>query len=275
METREEAVDLLLDEGEILQPDLEEGEVLDEIIQESSVSEFGPPLCAKVNTVVGNFMNITKVSKGSTDKLKAILCPEGAEFLGQTRVNDEIYPLLPGKLKKDNSEFLKIESSICKSVVVQPRLITQLLELKKLIPAGQAGLVNNMVRDLAGSIEVQGFGRLKLNELRRDNIVAALNSEFSSLVTATSPGDGKLFGKGLGETLREIEASNKLTVRLSSFDRLSSSGPRISTHNGNGNVTGSFLGRGRGGRSRHRFQRTYGRNSRLNISGREPDRRTR
>ena len=200
--------------------------------------------------------------KDTTDKMKSVLVPEGSDFLGKSRINDSIYSLLNNNLKRDNSEFLKIESAISKSATVQATVIEKLFELKSLIPAGQASKINDIVKDLAKSIEIQGFGRTKLNSLRRETIVKSLNPEFKALLTTTSPGSGLLFGNELTDTLKEIESSNKISARLSfgSGRDFSQAKPPARPFSSRNSENTSFLGRGQASRKRgwHPNQRTYG-----------------
>lgn len=257
MSTHDESVvgRLLAEELEEDTLAVEEGEILDDIIQESSPVDFSPPLKDKVNTVLKNFMGGDLVLKGTTDKVKDVLTPQGSEFMDRMRVNDSIYPLLSSQLKKENGELLKVESALCKASIVQARLMEKLLEVRNLLPAGQASVVKGLIRDAATAIEIQGFGRIKLNEWRRENIVKSLNPEFKSVLSTTSPGEGWLFGAGLGDSLKEIESSNKLTARLN-----------YKPSRRDYKKDQSFLERGQAsrGRGRPRFQRyqgqrTYGR----------------
>jgi hypothetical protein len=241
-------------------PDLvneaEEGEILDDIIEESTPNEFGPALKDKVNIVLKNFMGGDQVLKDTTAKLTNVLIPQGSEFMSKTRVNDSVYPLLNSQLRRDNAELVKVESAMCKSAIVQSKLMDKLLELRNLLPAGQAGLVKDLVKDLALSLEIQGFGRIKLNELRRETIVRTLNPEFKRVLTTTSPGDGWLFGKDLSDSLKDIKHANKLSARLNA-NTVRSKKQNIYQDN--------FLGRGQASRGRdrtRRFQRTYARRDR-------------
>ena len=252
MSDNEAPLDLLLGENEEdqqLDELAEEGEILDEILQETTAAVSGPRLMDKVNKVMKAFMVVSEPLKDTPEKIKSVLVPEGSDFLVQTRVNDAIYPLLSAPLKKENSNSLKLENVITKSSIIQADLMQKMFELKKHLPVSQADLVNNMIRDLAKSVEILGFGRAKLNEARRETIVGSLNSEFKSVLTATSPGDGLLFGSSLNDSLKEIDIANKMTARLSRFGDSSNGAnnrPQAATssqarYSGN---NGSFLGRG-------------------------------
>lgn len=248
---------------DVLLSDREEGELLDSIVQESLPVERGPVLKNKVNTVLQTFMGSNKVLKGTSEKFKNVLVPENSEFLEQTRVNDSIYQLLSHQSKRDNSEFLKVESALCKSAIIQARLMENLLELKKAMPASQTSIVHDMVKQMATSIEIQGFGRTKLNDLRREKIVKSLNPEFKGVISATSPGEGLLFGNDLSDTLKDIDNTNKMAARLSKPVNNGSAAFRTSTQK---NHDDSFLERGQASPTRkrgwrvnnNRFRRTYG-----------------
>jgi hypothetical protein len=152
-----------------------------------------------------------------------------------------------------------MESSISKSAVLQGQAMEELLELRRILPSGQADVVKGIIKKLAASIEVQGFGRLKMNQMRREQVVKSLNPEFKSLLTATSPGDDLLFGAGLPDVLKDIEATNNLSARLSAQSRPSGSGSGQARNRRNSD---SFLGRGQAPPYRkrdERFQRTYAR----------------
>ena len=65
--------------------------------------------------------------------------------------------------------------------------MSRIFELQRHLPAGQFSLVNDRIMDLAKSVEIQGFGGIKLNTLKRESIVRFLNSEFKGIFI-TSPG---------------------------------------------------------------------------------------
>jgi hypothetical protein len=254
-------VDIILEEEEEQDIVQEEGEIFDEILQENRIEEAGPKLPDKVHNLMKVFLGNKEVLKNTPEKLKSVLVPEGAEFLAQSRINNAVYPLLSPSLKRQNSEALKLESAITKSAIIQAEVMQQILEIKKLLPASQAGLVNDSMKQIAKSIEILGFGRIKLNENRRSNIVASLNPGFKRLLTETSPGEGLLFGNSLGDALKEIESANKMTARLSGNNveddyNISNNNERnynpATTSQARGNRNSSFLGRGQASsRKRH------------------------
>ena len=107
-----------------------------------------------------NFLGVDQVLKDTPGKMADILIPQGPDFMSKSRVNEAVYPLLSQQQKRDNSELLKVESSLCKAALVQSRLMEKLLELRSLLPTGQAGVVKDLVKDCALSLEIQGFGRI-------------------------------------------------------------------------------------------------------------------
>lgn len=245
-------VDELLNDGN---NNLEEGEVLDEILQEAVQEACGQKLPDKINKMVQSFTGSFTITKSMTDKLKQVLFPEGADYLKPLRINDAIYNLASSACKKDNTEFLKAESGLVKSVIVQANVISQLLELKAILPATQALSINELIRELAKSTEILGFSRYKLTEIRRESVVKCLNPEFKGMLTTTSPGDGKLFGADLADKLRELESTNKLTARLSARQGTGQARPSTSKE--------SFLDRSQAPQARKRdspaqYTRTYG-----------------
>lgn len=65
-----------------------------------------------------------------------------------------------------------------------------MLEEKKLLPAGQAGIVKDTVQNAAMVIKIQGFNhisQIEQNELRRENIMTSLYFEFKSVLIAGFP----------------------------------------------------------------------------------------
>lgn len=239
----------------------EEGEILDEIIQENELltERKGSVLPQKIHTIVSGFMSTPKIHSSTTDKMKNVLVPENANFLSSTKVNDSIYSLIPLRIKRENSEMIKVESAVNKSVIVQAQVMEKILELKQLLPVGQAGIIKTLIKPLADSVEILSFGKCKLNTLRRDAIVKSLNPEFRSLTSSTSPGEGMLFGSSLTDVLKEIETSNKMTARLSGSIRRSTGQAKHTAFHTSSN---SFLGRGQAPPAKRkemndRFKRTY------------------
>ena len=247
-------VDAILDEGAngTDELEIEDGEILDEIIQDNEIltEKAGPKLHPKIFTIVSGFMGNATIHSSTTDKLKGVMLPEGADFLKPTKVNDTIYPLLPQRLKRENSDLLKVESALTKSTIIQCQVMEKLLEIRNLLPAGQAGGMKSLIKSLADSIEILSFSRSKLNSVRRDCIVGSLNPQFKTLTTATSPGDGLLFGNDLSDVLKEMESSHKMTTRLSSAQPCSSGQARQT----------SFLGRGQASSNRFKDNNRFRRN---------------
>lgn len=219
--------------------------------------ELGPGLSDKVEKLVRNLAGKHQVLSPTADKMKAVLTPQGAEYLTPLKINEEIYSISNKSVKKENGELLKVEGAICKSSIVQARLIEKVLELKRLLPTTQGGLVNDIVKDISLSIEIQGFGRTKLNDLRRDNVAGALNPEYKSALTSASPG-GLLFGANVDEALKQTETANKLLARLGDNKKTDY----------NKNRQQPFLAkrhysapRGPRGHHQNRFKRQYGRSN--------------
>lgn len=230
--------------------DISDDEFLDSIIKDAAVSE-GPSLPKKIKLLTET-LSMKKYSshagnkeaRDMADKLKGIQTPENCKFLQLTMVNPAMFPLISGMSRKVNGEALKVEASLTKIATINAQGIDKLTNLKRKIP-GHASENNEVIQSLAQGIEISGFGRYKLNEVRREVIVSGLNPEYKHLTETSAPGKGLLFGEDLADSMKEVETTNRLSAKL-----------RVPSNSTN-NTSSSFLGKGRSPQNRYRGRGRY------------------
>ena len=69
--------------------------------------------------------------------------------MNNTKINENIYTLIPNYSKKDNSELLRVESAKTRSAIVQATIINKIMELKEMLPKTQAEAANTIIKSLA------------------------------------------------------------------------------------------------------------------------------
>ena len=92
----------------------------------------------------------------------------------------------------------------------------KLVELKQAASDAASKKFNDIFKLLADSVELSCFGRARVNEARRNNILSTLNSSYRQLATTPSASEGLLFGKNLEDAMQSVDSVNELSERLAS-----------------------------------------------------------
>ena len=177
-------------------------------------------------------------------KLKNYPVPANTPELKACKVNDGVFKAMRAPEKKLNGDLHLVEAAICKSINAQGLAMQKVLELQDSIKKTDLGAkFNEVFKLLADSVEFQCFGRSKVNEVRRDQILNQLNDSYKYLSSQSKPEKGLLFGPNLEADMRSVELANRLSKKLA---------PKST----NRPFLGQQRGRGRGFRSRNQ-QRGY------------------
>lgn len=186
-------------------------------------------------------------SSVALDKIKNTRIPDNIPVLKPCLVNESIFKAMPPAVKRSNVHGQMTEHAICKSLSIQSRIMDVALKLKEHVKPEGLHLLQDILKNLGESTEFLAFGRARVNDGRKQAIVSSLNNSYRSLASRTSPGDGLLFGSNLGEAMKEVEESNKLT------NKLTKPPPSFPSSNTRGNFLGRGQGRGRGQFRRHPY----------------------
>ena len=176
-------------------------------------------------------------------KFKNVPVPVNLTGLRSCRVNDGVFKAMTPGSKKANAELHMVESAWCKSLIAQSSALEKLAAIKDKCSKDMRGSFNAVFGLLADSIEYSCFGRARTNEVRRNNILSALNDNYKHLSSETAPENGLLFGSDLEGAMKSVETTNRLSKKLANNNQ----GRK------RGGYRGPFLGQSSRGRGRNRF----------------------
>ena len=192
--------------------------------------KFGDALSEPVAKLINNHINRDFANSSSSlksmgdvkhasavlDKFSKYPTPSNINNLLYCKVNDGVYKAMPAGVKKLNGELQLSEAALCKALTAQALVFEKLAALKKEANSSLNDKFNDIFSLLADSVEFSSFGRSKLNNSRRVQIMNSLNDNYKHLVHETKPGGGLLFGDCLDTAIKSVEQSNKLSKKLTS-----------------------------------------------------------
>ena len=199
---------------------------LEKLAAEAEIKD-GPDIMPSVTKLINNHLarkfqrgnggehDPTSQTSAVVDKFKRYPVPANLAKLKSCRTNDSVFKAMTTTSKRCNGDLHLAESALCKSITAQATALQDLANLKNNLPKSVSTQFDNVFRSLADAVEFSVFSRAKVNETRRENILANLNNNYKHLASNTVPENGLLFGDNLETAMRSVETSNRLAQRLS------------------------------------------------------------
>jgi hypothetical protein len=190
----------------------------------------GPPLQENVTKLINSHLSrdfgkaygnqsssIDDRSQGGVviNKIKSYMIPSNLQQLKSCKTNDCVFKALTPSIKRESGDLLIVEAANCKAITAQGRAMSKLVDLKKELPNDFSEKVNEIFKLMADSIEFNSFSRARVNNFRRDRILANLNSNYNHLKASTKAEHGLLFGENIATAIKDVEVTNRLANKLS------------------------------------------------------------
>lgn len=146
-------------------------------------------------------------------KIKTYEVPDNLPDLSTNKVNLGVYKALSASAKRDSSAAQVVDTALCKSITAQSRAMEKLVNVKQMAP-GVSKELNEVFKLLSDAMEFNSFAKFRVNESRRSNILANLNTNYAHLSCTTKPSNGLLFGADLEGAMKSVETANRLSQKL-------------------------------------------------------------
>lgn len=173
-------------------------------------------------------------------KIKTYEVPDNMPELCTSKVNSGVYKALSASAKRESGAAQVVDTALCKSITAQSRAMGKLVKIKQMFPNVSSEL-NDVFKLLADAAEFSTFAKFRVNESRRDNILASLNTQYSHLSCTTKPGDGLLFGSDLEGAMKSVETANRLSQKLAaSHNKISQKSFLAGSRRGRGRSRGGY-----------------------------------
>ena len=166
----------------------------------------------KINPQLATAINNVWKLKLSKEKIKERLDkhyrPENCEQLIMTKVNPELFLILPKHARSIDIKFQKLQTYNLKAAMPVAKQLDALKELKQglIITKEQLRKLQSLATD---TLVMMSCTNSKILQVRRDNLGPQLSSNYRQLKNEVPEGSKLLFGDDLSKRLTSIKATNK------------------------------------------------------------------
>lgn len=180
-----------------------------EVDQEDD-SAVGPEVSEQIMLMVQNFLGRSRKAAKIDDLAMEFLRPKNMPFLKSPKIEEEIYLDLSGQAKHFDKNCRGMQGYLNAGMTALMRCIQTLIELEKIHPKiTQAGI------QAKKALQLMAFTNRDINDRRKDALKVAVNQEYLPLLkNAKPPSEDWLLGGSLGELIKQVDDSKKMSEKL-------------------------------------------------------------
>jgi len=185
----------------------EHEEFLSHIKAITSADEYGPNLN---ESIAARFMSILKQESNKEELeavLKTLLVPENCKLMGTTKINPELWPQLPQRIKMKDIKLQAVQRMVSKTLVSNARVTELMMNYSKVLPAE---FLKSALELLVAGTNAAAMAQKEISYERKMEIKPYLNSDFATICSDKTLQSEFLFGSGLVETLKATKAASNV-----------------------------------------------------------------
>lgn len=173
-------------------------------------SAVGPEVSEQIMLMVQNFLGRSRKAAKIDDLALEFLRPKNMPFLKSPKIEEEIYLDLSGQAKHFDKNCRGLQGFLNAGMTALMRCIQTLIELEKLHPKiTQAGI------QAKKALQLMAFTNRDINDRRKDALKVAVNADYLPLLkNAKPPSEDWLLGGSLGELIKQVDDSKKMSEKL-------------------------------------------------------------
>lgn len=183
-------------------------------------SAVGPEVPEQIMLMVQNFLGRSRKAAKIDDLALEFLRPKNMPFLKSPKIEEEIYLDLTGQAKHFDKNCRALQGYLNAGMTALMRCIQTLIQLEKLHPnITQAGI------QAKKALQLMAFTNRDINDRRKDALKVAVNPDYLPLLkNAKPPSEDWLLGGSLGDLIKQVDESKKMSEKIMKNKKPSSGG---------------------------------------------------
>lgn len=170
----------------------------------------GPEVPEQIMLMVQNFLGRSRKAAKIDDLTQEFLRPKNMPFLKSPKIEEEIYVDLSGQARHFDKNCRGLQGYLNAGMTALMRCIQTLIELEKLHPKiTQAGI------QAKKALQLMAFTNRDINDRRKDALKVAVVPDYLPLLkNAKPPSEDWLLGGSLGELIKQVDESKRMSEKL-------------------------------------------------------------